>query len=123
MASLVIINNADTVQPTNVEGAGAYSDLAGSSADAEHPIVAGIWEVVDIDEPTPAWEAEWDEMKYLIAGHLTLKDEVTGQISELAAGSLLWIPKGAKMSIVKSHGVRTIYVEQQFRKVDFTPSK
>ena len=49
-------------------------------------------------------------------GELTLKNEETGEISELKAGSLVWIPKGAKTSIVKSRGVRTIYVEQQYRK-------
>ena len=35
---------------------------------AEHPIVAGVWHLADIDEPTPGWEAEWDEIKYLING-------------------------------------------------------
>ncbi|KAL4745064.1 hypothetical protein BDW72DRAFT_199007 [Aspergillus terricola var. indicus] len=121
MTNLVVINNADKITPATSEGAGAFTDLVGSRENAEHPIVVGVWHLADIDEPTPAWEAEWDETKYLIDGELTLKDESTGTVSELGAGSLLWIPKGAKMSIVKSKGVRTIYVEQQFRKVDFKP--
>ncbi|KAL2817630.1 hypothetical protein BJX63DRAFT_385555 [Aspergillus granulosus] len=119
MPNLVVINKADTITPTTEEGAGVFSDLVGSPETAEHPIVAGVWHLADIDEPTPAFEAEWDEIKYLIDGELTLKDENTGIVSELRAGSLLWIPKGSKMSLVKSKGVRTIYVEQQFRKVDF----
>ncbi|KAK1149533.1 hypothetical protein N8T08_005082 [Aspergillus melleus] len=118
MPNLVVINNADTVTPTTKEGAGVFSDLAGSPEGSKHPIVAGMWQLADIDGPTPAYEAEYDEVKYLVGGELTLKDETTGLVSELRAGSLLWIPKGSVMSLVRSKGVRTIYVEQQFRKVD-----
>ncbi|KAE8308927.1 hypothetical protein BDV41DRAFT_549781 [Aspergillus transmontanensis] len=122
MPNIVVINGADKVTPTTEEGAGAFTDLAGSNASAEHPIVAGVWDLVDLDEPTPAWEAEWDEVKYLIAGDLTLKNEKTGEVSNLKAGGMLWIPKGAKMSIIKSRGVRTIYVEQQYRRALHTSS-
>ncbi|KAL1848446.1 hypothetical protein Plec18170_008044 [Paecilomyces lecythidis] len=117
MPSIVVINKADTIIPTTQEDASSFSDLVGSPESSEHPIVAGVWHLADIDEPTPAFEAEWDEVKYLIDGELTLRDETTGSVSEVQAGSLLWIPKGSKMSLVKSKGVRVIYVEQQFRKV------
>lgn len=95
---------------------------------------------MDFDEPTPAWEAEWDEVKYVIAGgfvlgypkerktdsylwqnqgELVLKNEFSGEVHELSAGSLLWIPAGAKMSIVRSKNARTIYVEQSYRPAKF----
>lgn len=61
--------------------------------------------------------------KYLYrTGDLTLKNEETGEVSNLKAGGLLWIPKGAKMSLIKSRGVRTIYVEQQYRRALHTSS-
>ncbi|KAJ6016839.1 hypothetical protein N7451_000218 [Penicillium sp. IBT 35674x] len=137
-ANLVVVNGADKIVTKTEEGAGSFSDLAGSTESAKSPIVAGIWEVLDIDEATPAWEAEWDEVKYVIAGmidsfqtftssmlmmfhqgELVLKNELNGEVHTLSAGSLLWIPKGAKMSIIRSKGTRTIYVEQTYRPVSF----
>ncbi|KAJ0415415.1 hypothetical protein BJY00DRAFT_317840 [Aspergillus carlsbadensis] len=138
MSQIVVINSAAAITPTTQEGPSAYTDLVGSgyghpplhgapnplttlnSPSTPHPIVAGIWNLIDIDEPTPAWEAEWDEMKYLVAGQLTLKDETTGVVTEAEPGSMIWIPKGAKMSVVRSQGVRVIYVEQQYRKAQYT---
>ncbi|KAL3457140.1 hypothetical protein BJX64DRAFT_293394 [Aspergillus heterothallicus] len=120
MSKIVVINGAEAYTPTTQEGPTAYTDFAGSDASAPHPIVGGIWELADFDEPTPPYETEWDEIKYLIAGELTLKDEVTGEVNEVKAGGMIWIPKGAKMSIVKSKGVRVIYVEQQYRKALYT---
>ncbi|KAL3496425.1 hypothetical protein BJX62DRAFT_232530 [Aspergillus germanicus] len=120
MSEIVVINSAASITPTTQEGPSAYTDLVGSSPSAPHPIVAGVWDLIDIDEPTPAWEAEWDEMKYLVAGRLTLKDETTGVVTEAETGSMIFIPKGAKMSVVRSKGVRVIYVEQQYRKVQYT---
>ncbi|PYI30062.1 hypothetical protein BP00DRAFT_347230 [Aspergillus indologenus CBS 114.80] len=122
MPSIVVINGADAITPRTQEGLAAYTDLAGSDVSAPHPIVAGVWDLADLDEPTPVFEAEWDEMKYMIAGELTLRNGETGEISELRAGSMLWIPTGAKMSILKSKGVRVVYVEQQYRKGMFTSS-
>ncbi|KAL2855748.1 hypothetical protein BJX68DRAFT_264097 [Aspergillus pseudodeflectus] len=120
MSEIVVINSAASITPKTQEGPSAYTDLVGSGPSAPHPIVAGVWDLVDIDAPTPAWEAEWDEMKYLAAGQLTLKDETTGAVTEAETGSIIWIPKGAKMSIVRSKGVRVIYVEQQYRKAQYT---
>jgi ethanolamine utilization protein EutQ (cupin superfamily) len=51
---------------------------------------------------------------------LTLKDEITGVVTEAETGSMIWIPKGAKMSVVRSKGVRVVYVEQQYRKAQYT---
>jgi hypothetical protein len=85
MPEIIVINSAASITPTTQEGPSAYTDLVGSryalrslhgptsftncdSPSAPHPIVAGVWDLIDIDEPTPAWEAEWDEMKYLVAG-------------------------------------------------------
>ncbi|GKZ21498.1 hypothetical protein AbraIFM66951_006681 [Aspergillus brasiliensis] len=72
MSSIVVINGADAITPTTQEGAGAYTDLAGSNVSSQHPMVAGIWDLADLDEPTPEFEAEWDEMKYVIAGEQLL---------------------------------------------------
>ncbi|KAL4984987.1 hypothetical protein BDW68DRAFT_190054 [Aspergillus falconensis] len=120
MSEVVVINGAASITPSTQEGPSAYTDLAGSGPSSPHPIVAGIWDLVDIDEPTPAYETEWDEMKYLVAGQLTLKDETTGVVSKAEVGTMIWIPKGAKMSVVRAKGVRVIYVEQQYRKAQYT---
>lgn len=42
-----------------------------------------------------------------------MKDEVTGETHVLVPGSLLWIPAGAKVSIVSSHDLRTVYFESR----------
>lgn len=50
---------------------------------------------------------------YTPVGSLTLKDDSTGRIYDLKEGSIVWIPKGVKLSIVKSEGARFVYVEQR----------
>lgn len=55
----------------------------------------------------------------MYAGELVIKNEWTGEVTELSAGSLLWIPAGSKMSICRSKGVRVFYVEQAQRKSEF----
>ncbi len=49
---------------------------------------------------------------------VVLKNEHTGEVHTLTAGSLLWVPTGSTMSIVQSKGVRVIYVEQAQREAE-----
>lgn len=63
--------------------------------------------------------AEWDEVKYVVKGEITLKDESTGEQVAARAGDLIWIPTGSKSSIVSSKDLSTIYVEQ--RHAEWTP--
>lgn len=80
---------------------------------AEKPIVTGVWHLQDVAEPTPAWDAEWDEVKYVLEGEITLKDETTGQETTATAGDYIWFPTGARTSLVRSKNVSTLYVEQR----------
>ncbi|RAO68056.1 uncharacterized protein BHQ10_004068 [Talaromyces amestolkiae] len=117
--NIVVVNGADAIVPKIQEGPGTFTDLVGSSESAEHPIVAGIWHVSDLDETTPGWKADWDEVKYILSGELVIKNECNGEISTLTAGSLLWIPAGSQMSIIRSKRVRVLYVEQARREAEF----
>ncbi|KAL4911458.1 hypothetical protein BDW74DRAFT_172917 [Aspergillus multicolor] len=115
MASIIAINNADRITQTTDEGGGICRDLVGSPENSAHPVVAGVWHLGDIDGPTPAFEAEWDEVKFLVAGETRISRiptvlirGSTGVVSELKAGSLLWIPKGSRMCVLRSRGVRTV---------------
>lgn len=48
-----------------------------------------------------------------------IKNEWTGETHQLKPGSLLWIPSGAKLSIVSSKDCRTVYVEaRHFPSID-----
>jgi glutamate-1-semialdehyde 2,1-aminomutase len=49
----------------------------------------------------------------IITGEIVVKDEVTDETHVLVPGSLLWIPAGAKVSIVSSRDLRTVYFESR----------
>ncbi|KAJ5301969.1 hypothetical protein PENANT_c057G07862 [Penicillium antarcticum] len=82
---IVVINSVDAIVPKTQEGADIFTDLVGSSKSAKHLIVAGVWHVQDLDEPTPGWEADCSEVKYVIANALIIKNEDTGDVSTLTA--------------------------------------
>ncbi|KAK8868976.1 aminotransferase class-III [Apiospora arundinis] len=110
---ILVLPDAASLAPSITYEIGAYSDIHGSVSDAEAPIVAGVWDLSDRDAPTEAYEAEWDEMKYVVRGTATITDELSQQSFELKPGALIWIPKGSKGTFSKSSDFRTIYVEQR----------
>ncbi|KAL5593014.1 hypothetical protein FOBRF1_012116 [Fusarium oxysporum] len=111
--NILVVQDQSTVQTTSSEGPTAWIDLVGTPENAEQPLTAGIWTVGDINETTPAWESDLTEFKYFISGEITLKDERSQKEFALQPGSLVWVPKGAKLSIVRSKNARFVYVEQR----------
>ncbi|KAM5341433.1 hypothetical protein ACJ41O_014464 [Fusarium nematophilum] len=108
--NITVIHNLPAIEPQIYDGPGTYSDLAGTES-GEHPLVTGVWDILDFDEPTPSAIATTDEAKYVVKGEAVIKNEWTGETHELKPGSMLWIPAGANLSIVSSRGCRTVYFE------------
>ncbi|KAF4990714.1 hypothetical protein FDECE_14265 [Fusarium decemcellulare] len=110
--NIAVIHNLPAIEPQIYDGPGTYSDLAGTES-GENPLVTGVWDILDFDEPTPSAIATTDEAKLTdnYAGEAVIKNEWTGEIHELKPGSMLWIPAGANLSIVSSRGCRTVYFE------------
>ena len=80
---------------------------------AAKPIVAGVWNLQDVRQPSEAQEGEWDEVKYITEGSITLRDEHTGDTHTAEAGDFLWLPKGSKCTILRSINLTTVYFEQR----------
>ncbi|KAL0942935.1 Beta-phenylalanine transaminase [Colletotrichum truncatum] len=109
--SIAVIQNADQVEPSVHDDAGVYLDFIGTSETSDHPLAVGVWDIYDFEEPTPSGIAETTECKYIVRGEAVVKNEWTGETHDLKPGSLLWIPAGAKMSLVRSNNCRAIYAE------------
>ncbi|CAG7562631.1 unnamed protein product [Fusarium equiseti] len=110
--TITVIHDVPSIQPQIYDGPGTYSDLTGKQC-SKNPLVAGVWDILDFDEPTPSAIAETSEAKYVVRGEVVIKDETTGESHHLKPGSLLWIPQGANLSIVYSKDCKTIYVEER----------
>ncbi|KAF9882274.1 glutamate-1-semialdehyde 2, 1-aminomutase [Colletotrichum karsti] len=108
--NIVVVQNANEIDPENHDGAGVYSDFVGTKT-GEHALTAGVWDIYDFEEQTPSGVSETTEVKYIIRGEAVIKNEWTGETYTLKPGSLLWIPVGAKMSLIKSNNCRAIYAE------------
>ncbi|KAF2012917.1 putative glutamate-1-semialdehyde 2,1-aminomutase [Aaosphaeria arxii CBS 175.79] len=108
-----VVQGAAQVPCRIEEGPGAYTDIVGSAETAEKPIVAGVWTLADIEEETPAWETEWDEVKYIVEGEAVFKDESTGEEFLAKTGDFVWFPTGAKTALVRSSNLKTLYTEQR----------
>ncbi|KAF7535074.1 hypothetical protein G7054_g5704 [Neopestalotiopsis clavispora] len=116
--SVKVVQRVEQIPGKTVEGPGAYTDLVGSKADAEKPIVAGIWYLQDVSEESPEWEVGWDEVKYVLEGEAIFKDTATGDLLEAKAGDFIWFPAGAKTSLISSKGLKTLYVEQRLGELE-----
>ncbi|TVY65053.1 Beta-phenylalanine transaminase [Fusarium oxysporum f. sp. cubense] len=108
--SIAVFHDIPNIEPKIYDGPGTYSDLVGTER-SENPLVTGVWDILNFDEPTPAAISETDEAKYVVKGEAVIKNEWTGETHELKPGSLLWIPVGAKLSIVSSKDCKTVYFE------------
>ncbi|KAL5592986.1 hypothetical protein FOBRF1_012088 [Fusarium oxysporum] len=86
--SIAVFHGVPTIEPQIYDGPGTYSDLAGTAC-SKNPLVTGVWDILDFDEPTPAAIAETDEAKYVVNGEAVIKNEWTGETHELKPGSLL----------------------------------
>ncbi|KAL5592994.1 hypothetical protein FOBRF1_012096 [Fusarium oxysporum] len=107
---IVVIQDAPSIIPQIYDGPGTYSDIVGTDQGANSQLVAGVWDILDFEKPSPAAIVDVTEAKYIVAGEATIKNEWTGEVHHLKPASLLWIPAGAKMSIVSSRACKTIYV-------------
>ncbi|KAM0544366.1 hypothetical protein ACHAPJ_011825 [Fusarium lateritium] len=107
-----VFHDADTIVPKINDGAGTFSDLAGSDLASKSPVCVGVWDL-HLDKPTSTIVAQHDEVKYIIKGELVVKDEATGETHTMGPGSLLWIPAGSKVSILSSNELRTVYFESR----------
>ncbi|KAH8728415.1 pyridoxal phosphate-dependent transferase [Phaeosphaeriaceae sp. PMI808] len=96
-----------------VEGLGTYSDLVASLGTSDKPIVAGIWTFQDVDKEYSPFEAEWDEVKYVVKGEVTFKDVGTGEEFNAKAGDFIWFPTGSKTSLLHSKNLMALYTEQR----------
>ncbi|KAM5358084.1 hypothetical protein ACJZ2D_015621 [Fusarium nematophilum] len=111
--SITVLHEVPDIVPEVHEGAGIYRDLVGSDQAAIDGMVAGVWDALDLAEPTPAIISDREEFKYIIRGEALVKNESTGETHQLKPGSLLWIPTGAKLSLVSSQNCKAIYVERR----------
>ncbi|KAF5228929.1 hypothetical protein FAUST_10728 [Fusarium austroamericanum] len=97
------------------DGPGAFTDLVSSDPSSAAPIVCGVWDADDVENGDEIWPAEYDEMKYVISGEAEWEDVRTGQRTIATAGSMVWFPKGSQTRLIRSRGLKTIYIEQTYR--------
>ncbi|KAF5598361.1 aminotransferase class-III [Fusarium pseudocircinatum] len=96
-------------------GNGQFSDIFASSSNLVAPITFGIWKVDNFAEGSGVYDAEYDEVKYIITGESTWKDCRSGRLFRADAGSAIWLPKGSQTTLVASKNLRALYVEQTHR--------
>ncbi|KAF5700702.1 glutamate-1-semialdehyde 2,1-aminomutase [Fusarium globosum] len=88
----------------------------GMSPPAAAPIVCGIWYPDDVEDGSDVVEIVVDEVKYVIAGESTWECATTGRKFHASTGSMIWLPKNCKAIRRYSKGLKTFYVEQDYRK-------
>ncbi|KAH6971368.1 putative glutamate-1-semialdehyde 2,1-aminomutase [Ilyonectria sp. MPI-CAGE-AT-0026] len=96
-------------------GAGELSYFIGAGTD--QPLMLGIWNADDMQDNTTVVEIENNEVKYIISGEATLKDVDSGEEFHVSAGSVIWLPKGARTLRVRSRGLVAFYVGQADRPI------
>ncbi|KAL2671590.1 hypothetical protein Neosp_014180 [[Neocosmospora] mangrovei] len=123
--SVNVIHDIKSYAPFIRAGPGEYSDILNSKSTSQSPIVVGFWRVDNFTGGTEAFEAEYDEVKYILSaseltatsGESTWKDGRSGRVFQANAGSAVWLPKGSQTILMSSKDLKVLYVEQTYRQV------